>query len=91
MTKLVGFNHVFSIVYHPHSNGLFERLNATFVLQLAKLHDRENNNWNEYLSPVVFTYNTGTPATMGFSPFQLQFGREACLPPDKSADNYVFH
>lgn len=91
LAKLVGFNHVFSTVYHPQSNGLVERFNATFVPQLAKLHDRENNNWDEYLSPVVFAYNTGTHATTGFSPFQLQFGREARLPQDQPADNYVFY
>ena len=39
MAKLMGFNHVFSTVYHPQSNGLVERFNATFVPQLAKLHD----------------------------------------------------
>jgi transposase InsO family protein len=44
MSTLVGFNHLFSTVYHPQSNGLVERFNATFVPQLAKLHDRENNN-----------------------------------------------
>ena len=91
MAKLVGFNHVFSTVYHPQSNGMVERFNATFVPQLAKLYDRENNNWDEYLSPVVFAYNTGVHATTGFNPFQLQFGREPRLPPDKPPEQYVFH
>ncbi|CAF2152780.1 unnamed protein product [Rotaria magnacalcarata] len=58
MAKLIGYNHTFSTVYHPQSNGMVERFNATFVPQLAKLHDHENNNWDEYLSPVVFAYNT---------------------------------
>ena len=91
MAKLVGFNHVFSTVYNPQSNGLVERFNATFVPQLTKLHDRENNNWDEYLSPVVFAYNTGSHATIEYSSFQLQFGREARLPSDQPAVQYVFH
>ena len=80
MTKLVGFNHVFSTVYHPQSNGLVERFNVTFVPQLAKLHNRENNNWDEYLSPVVFAYNSGTHATTGSSPFQLQLDEKLVYP-----------
>ena len=38
---------------------MVERFNATFVPQVAKLQDRENNNWDEFLSPVVFVYNSG--------------------------------
>ena len=53
MAQLIGYNHIFSTAYHPQSNGIVERFNDTFVAQLAKLHDRENNNWNEYLQSVV--------------------------------------
>ena len=91
MAKLVDFNHVFSTVFHPQINGTVEHFNTTFVPRLTKRHDRENNNWDEYVSPVVFAYNTGAHATMGFSAFQLQFGREARLPQDKPVDDYVFH
>ncbi|CAF4134437.1 unnamed protein product, partial [Rotaria magnacalcarata] len=91
MAKLIGYNHTFSTVYHPQSNGMVERFNATFVPQLAKLHDHENNNWDEYLSPVVFAYNTGIHSTTQYSPFQLQFGREPRLPIDKPSFTYLFH
>ena len=90
MANLFGYTHVYSTVYHPQSNGMVERFNATFVPQLAKLHDRENNNWDEYLQAVVFAYNTGTHATTQYSPYQLQFGREPRLPTD-NASHYVFH
>jgi transposase InsO family protein len=91
MAKLIGYNHIFSTVYHPQSNGMVERFNATFVPQLAKLHDRESNNWDEYLSPVVFAYNTGIHSTTEYSPYQLQFGREPHLPTDKPPSTYIFH
>lgn len=89
MTKLIGYNHIYSTVYHPQSNGMVERFNGTFVPQLAKLQDKENNNWDEYLQPIVFAYNTGTHASTGYSPFQLQFGQNPKLPTDSSND-YVF-
>jgi hypothetical protein len=91
MAKLIGYNHIYSIVYHPQSNGMVERFNATFVPQVAKLQDRENNNWDEFLSPVVFAYNTGTHSTTQYSPFELQFGREPRLPSDRPPTNYVFY
>jgi hypothetical protein len=70
---------------------MVERFNATFVPQLAKLHNRESNNWDEYLLPVVFAYNTGIHSTTQCSPFQLQFGREPRLPTDKPSSTYIFH
>ena len=90
MAKVLGYNHIFSTVYHPQSNGMIERFNATFAPQLAKLHVQENHNWDEYLPALVFAYSTGIHATTQHSPFQLQFGREARLPTDDTS-HYVFH
>ncbi|CAF0791446.1 unnamed protein product [Adineta ricciae] len=90
MAKLVGYNHTYSTTYHPQSNGMIERFNATFIPQIAKLQDRENNNWDEFLAPVVFAYNTGTHSTTGYSPYQLLFGREPRLPTDKPASAFTF-
>jgi hypothetical protein len=91
MAKLLGYNHTYSTTYHPQSNGMVERFNATFVPQIAKLQDKEHNNWDEFLSPVVFAYNTGTHSTTNYSPFQLLFGREPRLPTDAQATSFTFH
>ncbi|CAF4378294.1 unnamed protein product, partial [Rotaria sp. Silwood2] len=91
MAKLIGYNHIFSSVYHPQTNGMVERFNATFVPQIAKLQNRENNNWDEFLSPVVFAYNTGIHATTGCSPFQLQYGRDPRLPTDEPPTSFIFN
>jgi hypothetical protein len=91
MAKLIGYNHIYSCVYHPQTNGMVERFNATFVPQIAKLQDRENNNWDEFLSPVVFAYNTGIHATTGYSPFQLQYGRDPRLPTDEPPTSFIFN
>ncbi|CAF1329608.1 unnamed protein product [Rotaria sordida] len=91
IAKLIGYNHIFSSVYHPQSNEMIERFNATFVPQIVKLQDLENNNWDEFLSPVVFAYNTSIHATTNYSPFQLQFGRESCLPTDEPSSSFTFN
>ncbi|CAF4215475.1 unnamed protein product, partial [Adineta steineri] len=56
----------------------------------AKLQDRENNNWDEFLAPVVFAYNTGCHSTTQYSPFQLLFGREARLPTEAPLSTFTF-
>jgi hypothetical protein len=91
MSKLLGYNHTYSTTYHPQSNGMIERFNATFVPQIAKLQDKEHNNWDEFLSSVVFAYNTGTHSTTQYSPFQLLYGREPRLPADEKKSSFTFH
>lgn len=91
MAKLMGYTQIFSTAYHPQSNGIVERFNATFLPQISKLQDGYNNNWDDYLAAVTFGYNTGQHSTTGFSPFHLLFGCEPRLPADPPIENYVFH
>jgi hypothetical protein len=89
-TQLLGCHHIKSTPYHPQTNGAIERFNSTFERQLAKLTDRQINNWDIHLQSIVFAYNTGQHATTKFSPYELQFGRTPNLPPDKPPDYYEF-
>ncbi|CAF1573552.1 unnamed protein product [Didymodactylos carnosus] len=86
----IGINYIFSTPYHPQSNGVIERFNATFIPQIAKLQDMEHNNWDEYPDAVVFAYNTGTHSITKFSPFELQFGRKPRLPTDFPRPELIF-
>ena len=79
LTRLIGYNHIYTTPYHPQSNGLVERFNATFVPQISKLQDSQDNNWDEYLQGVVFAYNTGIHKTTRYSPYELLYGRAARL------------
>ncbi|CAF3161119.1 unnamed protein product [Rotaria socialis] len=91
MAKLIGYHHIFSTVYHPQTNRMVERFNATFVSQLAKLQDREHNNWDEYLLPIIFAYNTEIHTTTQYSTYQLQFGREPRLPTSEPSTSFIFN
>lgn len=35
-----------------------KRINTTNVIQLVKYNNTELNNWDPYLYPIVFAYNT---------------------------------
>ena len=68
--------------YHPQGDGLVERFNRTLLSMLATSAKDNPLNWEQYIRPVCFAYNTSTHASTGFTPFFLMYGREARLPAD---------
>ena len=69
--------------YRPQSNGICERFNQTLKRSLCKLLSKPlQPSWDLYLNFVVFSYNTSTHSSTGFSPHYLTFGAEARLPAD---------
>ena len=57
-----------------------ERFNSTFIPRISKLQDSKNNNWDEYLQAIVFSYNSGIHKTTKYSPYELIYGHPARLP-----------
>ena len=82
LTKSMNIKHGFSVSYHPETNGQVERFNATFCTQLAKYYDEGEDDWDEYLSSILYAYNTGIHSTTGFAPYELAFGRKNRTPFD---------
>ena len=84
MVSVFGCKHTLITPYHPQSNGLTERWNATMTPKLNLLHDKNLQNWDVYLPGIVHAYNTGLHASTGFSPSHLMFGRDIALAFDSS-------
>ena len=61
---------------------MVERLNRTLLSMLATSAKENPLNWEDYLQPVCFAYNTSTHCSTHFTPFYLMYGREARLPVD---------
>ena len=82
LEQLTGFKHNITSAYHPQSNGLDERFNQTLKVQLQKMVNEHQNNWDDLLDNILFAYRTSRQASTKCTPFLLMFGREARLPID---------
>jgi transposase InsO family protein len=76
----LGVKHRLSTAYHPQTNGLVKRFNQTLCEALAKYANENKNDWDMYLSSVLFAYRTKKHNTTRHEPFYLMYGRDAILP-----------
>jgi hypothetical protein len=68
----------FASVRHPESNGLVERANDIIMTGIMKLiFNQPRGKWPDELIKVVWSHNTTTSRSTGFTPFKLLFGDEA--------------
>ena len=73
--RLTGTKHKVTSAYHPQSNGLCERMNQTLQRCLLKMVNKQQNNWDVYLDPILFAYRTCKQKSTKYSPFEMAFGR----------------
>ena len=60
--------------YHPQTDGMVERFNHTVVAMLSHYVGEEQDDWDEYLGAVQFSYNTAAHPSTGFSPHEVAHG-----------------
>uniref|UniRef100_A0A3P9CHI7 Integrase catalytic domain-containing protein n=1 Tax=Maylandia zebra TaxID=106582 RepID=A0A3P9CHI7_9CICH len=66
--------------YHPQTNGLDEKTNDNIKRALRKLVNDQQNNWDLYLEPTLFSLRSKVHTTTKYTPFFLMYGREAVFP-----------
>jgi transposase InsO family protein len=77
---LLKVKHAVTTAYHPQCNAQVERFNQTVGKYLASFTDSTTLDWELYLAPLAFSYNTSLHRTTKATPFSLTFGQEARLP-----------
>jgi len=75
MYHLLSIEHLRTTPYHTQSNGLVERFNGTLKSMLRKLCTERPSDWDRYLEAVLFAYREVKQESLGFSPFELLYGR----------------
>ena len=82
-------NKKYSSPYRPQTNGLVERTNRTLIAIISKYVEENGVEWDECLNTIRFHYNIRPQESLGFSPFELIFGRKPNTPimEMKSKDN----
>ena len=66
--------------YHPQCNSQAEIVNKTIAKYLASFVDETTMDWELYLAPLMFAYNTSIHKATKFSPFKLTYGTDPRLP-----------
>jgi hypothetical protein len=78
--KLLDIKHSKTTSYHPACNAQVERFNQTVAKYLASFTDSNTLDWEYYLPPLAFSYNTSLHRTTKATPYFLTYGAEARLP-----------
>ena len=73
--RLLSIQHITSTPYHPQANGLVEKFNGTLKSMIKKLCLERPSDWDRYLEPALFAYREVKQDSLGFSPFELLYGR----------------
>ena len=82
LCNILGIKQLWTMSYHPQTNGLVERSHQTIMHMIGKLGEDKKADWPSHLAEIVHTYNTTQSAVTGYSPHYLIFGCRPRLPVD---------
>jgi hypothetical protein len=75
VSRLLSIHQIQSSPYHPICNGLVEKMNDTLKTILKKMCSECPKQWDRYLPAVLFAYRSTVQESLGFTPFELMYGR----------------
>ena len=78
--KLLDIHHSTTTAYHPQCNSQAEVANKTIAKYLSRVVDDTTLDWESYIGPLMFAYNTSFHRSIKNTPFFLTHGMEARQP-----------
>lgn len=76
VSRLLSFRQLTTTPYHPICNGLVEKFNGTLKQMIKRMCGERPKDWDKYLNPMLFAFREVPQESLGFSPFQLLYGRK---------------
>ena len=75
VSRLLSLQQLTTTPYNPRANGLVERFNGTLKQMLKKMCNERKKDWDRYLPALLFAVRESPQESLGFSPFELLYGR----------------
>ena len=74
-SRLLSLQQLTTTPYHPMCIGLVERFHATMKQMLRRMCAECLEDWDKYLPALLFAIREVPQESLGFSPFELLYGR----------------
>ena len=75
VSRLLSLQQLTTIPYRPYSKGPVERFHAMLKRVLLTMCGERPNDWDKYLPALLFAVREIPQESLGFSPFELLYGR----------------
>ena len=75
VSRLLSLKQISTTPYHPICNGLIERFHMTLKQMLRRMCAERPKDWDKYLPALLFAIREVPQESLGFSPFELLYGR----------------
>jgi hypothetical protein len=69
-----------STPYHPQANGQVESTNKNLEAIVTKIVQTHRKDWSDKLQEALWAYKITYKASIGFTPYQLVYGKQVLLP-----------
>ena len=75
VSRLISVRPIYCSRYHPMNNGMCEKYNGLIKKILRRMCIEQPKQWDRYLPALLFALREIPNSSLGFSPFELLFGR----------------